>query len=137
MNRFPFDNMNSNKKPRAWLVVSLIVLLVGGGIFYYFFDPLESRFMPQCIFHRFTGLQCMGCGSQRMAHALLHGDVMGAFKANAFAMVMLPLIIFMIWTETQRTKRPRLYEKVFSPKIIYTLIVLMVIWLVVRNIVGI
>ncbi|MDE6337608.1 MAG: DUF2752 domain-containing protein, partial [Muribaculaceae bacterium] len=107
--------LNNQIKPRALLVVSLILILLGGAVFYYLFDPMESRFMPQCLFHRLTGFQCMGCGSQRMIHALLHGDIAGAFAANAFGLVLLPFIVFMIWTETQRTKRPRLYQKVFSP----------------------
>lgn len=129
--------MNNQIKPRAWLVVSLILVLLGGAVFYYLFDPMESRFMPQCLFHRVTGLQCMGCGSQRMIHALLHGDIAGAFAANAFGLVLLPFIVFMIWTETQRTKRPRLYQKVFSPIAITTLIILLILWLVVRNILGV
>ena len=129
--------MNNQIKPRALLVVSLIFVLVGGAVFYYMFDPMESRFMPQCLFHRLTGLQCMGCGSQRMIHALLHGDIPGAFAANAFGMILLPFIVFMIWTETQRTKRPRLYQKVFSPIAITTLIILLILWLVVRNILGV
>ncbi len=129
--------INNQIKPRALLVVSLIVLLIGGMVFYYLFDPMESRFMPQCLFHRLTGLQCMGCGSQRMIHALLHGDIAGAFAANAFGLVLLPVIVFMIWTETQRTKRPRLYQKVFSPVAISILIALLLAWLVVRNILGI
>ncbi len=128
---------NNRIKPRALLVVSLMVLLIGGAVFYYLFDPMESRFMPQCLFHRLTGLQCMGCGSQRMIHALLHGDIAGAFAANAFGLVLLPIIVLMIWTETQRTKRPRLYQKVFSPVAIAILIALLLAWLVVRNILGI
>ena len=129
--------LNNQIKPRALLVVSLILILLGGAVFYYLFDPMESRFMPQCLFHRLTGLQCMGCGSQRMIHALLHGDIAGAFAANAFGLVLLPFIVFMIWTETQRTKRPRLYQKVFSPFAIATLITLLILWLVVRNILGV
>lgn len=132
----PDDNINADKKPRAWLVVSLALILVAGAIFYYMFDPADCRFMPQCIFHRLTGLQCMGCGSQRMIHALLHGNIEGAFAANAFAMIISPFLIFMIWTETQRTRRPRLYKKVFSPAVMTIVIILMVLWLIVRNIFG-
>lgn len=128
---------DTNKKPRAWLVVSLMLLALLLGIIYYFFDPMESRWMPQCVFHRLTGLQCMGCGSQRMLHALLHGDFAGAFRANAFGLLMLPVIVFMGWAETQRTGRPGVYARVFSPVVIYSLIFLMVIWLIIRNLLGI
>ena len=128
---------NNREKPRAWLVVSLIVILVGGGVVYYIFDPVDHGWMPQCLFHRMTGLQCVGCGSQRMIHALLHGDISGAFRANLFAMLMLPVILFMIYVETQRTKRPRLYAKMFSPLVVTLFIVLMTAWFIIRNILGI
>lgn len=106
-------------------------------LFYFLFDPLTSRFMPQCIFHRITGWQCVGCGSQRMAHALLHGDLAGAFRANAFATVSLPFIAFLVWVETQRVKRPALYRKVYSTSLTIVVCVLFVVWFVVRNILGI
>lgn len=132
------DNIpENNGKPRAWLVVSLVVTGVVLGVVYYFFDPLESRWMPQCIFHRLTGLQCMGCGSQRMLHALLHGDFTAAFHANLFGMLMLPVIAFMAWAEVRRQEYPSLYRRVFSPAVIYSLIALMLVWLILRNIFGI
>lgn len=40
---------------------------IGAGIavavVYFLFDPLESPYMPQCLFKRLTGLSCPGCGS--------------------------------------------------------------------------
>jgi len=107
------------------------------AIFYFISDPLESRFMPQCVFHKITGLQCIGCGSQRMAHALLHGDLAEAFKANALALVSLPFIAFLTWVETQRKKRPELYSKVFSTPLIITVGVIMSVWFFLRNLTGI
>ena len=138
MNPYNHDQKpQNNVKPRAWLVVSLVVLAALLGITYYFFDPMESRWMPQCIFHRLTGLQCMGCGSQRMLHALLHGDVAGAFHANFFGMLMLPFIAVMAWAEARRVSHPAFYRRLFSPAVIYGLIVLMLVWLILRNVLGI
>ncbi len=78
----------------------------------------------------------MGCGSQRMLHALLHGDFAGAFRANAFGMVMLPVIALMLYAETQRLRHPRLYARLFSPKVMTLIIALMVAWLILRNILS-
>ena len=127
----------NNKKPRAWLVVSLILIAALLGVIYYFFDPMESRWMPRCVFHQLTGLQCMGCGSQRMLHALLHGDFAGAFRANLFGMLMLPVIALMAWAEARREKHPAVYRRLFSPAAVYGLIVLMILWLILRHIIGI
>lgn len=106
-------------------------------VFYYVFDPMLSRFMPQCVFHRFTGLNCVGCGSQRMLHALLHGDVAGALRANAIAFLSIPFILFLLWLETQRTKRQTLYARVYSKWFILLTGGVFVLWFIVRNILQI
>lgn len=108
-------------------------VLAAVAVFYFVFDPLESRFMPQCMFYKVTGVKCIGCGSQRMAHALLHGDFAGAFEANAFALLSLPLIVFLICVEMQRTRHPRLYARVYSTPLIIGVGVAMAAWFVARN----
>lgn len=114
-----------------WLIAALC------AVFYFKFDPLSVSFMPRCIFHELTGLDCAGCGSQRMLHALLHGDLQGAFRANAFLTAMLPGIAFLIWLETRRTKLPRLYKKVYSPALIIVTVIALVAWMIIRNILKI
>ena len=114
-----------------WLIATVCAL------FYFVFDPLSVSFMPRCVFHQLTGLDCAGCGSQRMLHALLHGDLPGAFRANAFLTAMLPGIIFLIWLETRRTRLPRLYKKIYSPAFIAIVVIAMVAWMIVRNILDI
>lgn len=89
--------------------------------------------MPRCVFHRLTGLDCPGCGAQRMAYALLHGDIDAAWGYNPFLMLLLPLIVFMIWLEFNRKKKPALYACFYSTAMIYTLSVLIITWFIVRN----
>lgn len=93
--------------------------------------------MPQCVFYRLTGWKCVGCGSQRMLHALLHGDLPGAFRANAFVVLMLPAILFLLYVELNRIRHPSLYAKVYSTGLIIATGVLLAAWFIVRNIVGI
>lgn len=40
------------------------------------------------------GFLCPGCGSMRMVYTLLHGDVLGAVRFNAFGMVALVLLLW-------------------------------------------
>lgn len=59
---------------------------------FYWGDPATSRLFWPCPFHWLTGLHCPGCGAQRALHALLHGRVVEALSANAFAvLVVFPL----------------------------------------------
>lgn len=113
-----------------WIVPGV---LVAAAVFYYFSDPLTSRFMPQCLFHRITGLQCVGCGSQRMLHALLHGDLSGAFRANALALLSIPVVVFLAWVDINRTNRPELYRKVYTTSLAVSIGVILVAWFIARN----
>ena len=96
---------------------------------------MEVRWMPRCLWKVATGTDCPGCGSQRMAHALMHGDIVGAWRANAYGLCMLPLIGVMVWLEFSREKHPGLYRKVHSPVAIWVLAGSVIAWWVVRNMV--
>lgn len=102
--------------------------------FYFVVDPAKASYAPFCIFHRLTGLQCPGCGSQRMAHALLHGDIAAAWHHNALLLCMLPILVFMFWLEMVRTRRPRLYSGFYRPLTIWSFVVIITLWTIGRNI---
>jgi hypothetical protein len=60
------------------------------------FDPNASNspFMA-CLFERFTGLYCPGCGTTRGLHALVHGDLGQMMAMNPLLPVLMiatPLI---------------------------------------------
>ena len=114
-----------------------MAILAGVLLVYFLFDPMESRWMPGCVFHKLTGLQCMGCGTQRMTHALLHGEWQSAFEANAFVFLSLPAIIFLVVVELCRNRLPGLYLRVHSLWVIITISAMLLAWLILRNIYGI
>ena len=100
---------------------------------YFFFDPAGAAWMPKCPVYVLTGLECPGCGTQRALHALLHGNPAEAWKHNALLMISLPVIIWMIWLETQRTRRPAIYASFYRPATIYIIGAAIVAWFIVRN----
>ncbi|MCH5233845.1 MAG: DUF2752 domain-containing protein [Muribaculaceae bacterium] len=106
-------------------------------LFYFIFDPLKYGWMPQCFFHKVTGLQCMGCGSQRVVHALLHADISGAIRANALLVFSIPFLIFLLWLEFSRKSHPSLYRKVHSLPLIIVVSAILIAWLILRNILNI
>ena len=108
---------------RRTLVVLLVLtaLLVIGAV-YYALDPSASGLFPRCVFLSMTGYKCPGCGSQRAIHALLHGDVLGAFKYNALLLVAVPWIILC------------LYARLNAPLLIWLFLAMVLIWWLLRNI---
>ena len=67
-----------------WIGGAVLVaaaLSLAGVVF--FFNPATYGFYPVCQFHRLTGLNCPGCGMTRAVYALLHGQVLAAWRDNA------------------------------------------------------
>lgn len=122
-------------------IPGVVVLLL--GVIYFLFDPAMAGWMPKCIFHSVTGLDCPGCGSQRMIHALLHADLKSAFQANALLLLSLPYLIFWLWIEyTPRTHRDnpkysirleRWRMKMNSPTAIGIICIIIIAWTILRN----
>lgn len=100
-------------------------------------DPAEAVWMPKCMVWQLTGFRCPGCGSQRMVHALLHGDLHSAFACNAFLMLMLPVIALMIWLEASRKRHPALYSALYGKWGCALILGSILLWTVLRNIFGI
>lgn len=111
-----------------------IVLLMGGLAVYTIMDPSASALFPKCPFYVFTSLKCPGCGSQRALHALLHGDIAGAFSYNALLVLAIPLVLVLTYAELTRKKNPRLYFSLHRPVYILTLAALIVGWWIFRNV---
>ncbi len=124
--------MESTTKKKVALI-SMAVLLIALAAVYYLFDPTEAVWMPRCIWKVLTGTDCPGCGSQRMAHALVHGDFAAAWRANAYALCMLPVIIFLLWLELTRESHPILYARVHRPYLIILLALSVIVWWLLRN----
>lgn len=74
----------------GWVVLGGLALLYAAFTLYHR-GPYGVTWLPDCYFHRFTGLNCPGCGMTRAAHATLHGRIGEAFRFNPVGMILLPL----------------------------------------------
>lgn len=118
---------------RFYAAIGAIVVIAVFALVYYFFDPADAVWMPKCLWRLTTGTDCPGCGSQRMAHALMHGDIAGAWRANAYALCMVPVTVFLIYMEFTRTRHPRLYRVSHTPIAIYLIAISILLWWLIRN----
>lgn len=116
------------------------VLSICGGVavlalaaVYYFYDPSQSTMAPRCMLNAMTGFLCPGCGSQRMLHALLHGDFIAAWHYNAFVICIFPLLGAMLFAAAFRPRFPRLYAFLNSVPMIVGISAAIVIWTIARN----
>lgn len=115
------------------LAVSAVVLCL---FVYFSLDPAKTPF-PRCPFKMLTGLNCPGCGSQRALHQLLHFHILEALRYNALFVLALPLLAFLAFAEIFKERFPRLYLASISPILSWSILSVVLIWFVVRNIIGI
>lgn len=111
-----------------------VIFLTAAAAVYFHFDPAEAAWMPQCIFRRLTGLQCPGCGSQRFLHAILHGDIHAALRANALLLPLIPYLFFWGAVEISPSRNQRLRRALNSIPAIISILAIIIIWGVARNI---
>lgn len=123
----------------ARLRAPLGVLAAGGAgaVLLLFVDPNKpGNLLPKCPFNWLTGLNCPACGATRMVHALLHGDVVGAFHFNAVLLVLgVPLAVWLFsrWTRDKWTGQRRSVPKSVGVAVL----VVGGVWGVARNLAGI
>ena len=132
--------MATTKRKSHLTIILILAALVAAGILYYVCDPRDAS-VPflKCPFHWLTGLNCPGCGLQRMIHCLLHGDIAGAFHYNAMAFVFLPILVLLALAEWCNYHHwfdwvNRWVNHRYTPLV---LLALCLGWWIVRNILGI
>lgn len=93
------------------------------AVLLYAFDPVQTAWYPKCLFHQLTGLSCPGCGTARALHALVHLRVADAFWYNP---ALLPSLLYVGWLAADAKRAAR-------PRIVWTYLVLLLVWWVARN----
>ena len=123
---------------RGLKIAGIVCAAVVGAVLsvaYYFIDPAQSHLMPRCLFKVVTGWDCPGCGSQRMLHALLHGDFAAAWGANPFLLAISPFVMLLGVAAATRKRWPRLYRAVNSAPVVLTFLAALVAWFILRNVI--
>jgi hypothetical protein len=64
------------------------------------FDPAQMH-LPICSFRAATGLDCPGCGATRATHALLHGQLVDAWRLNALWVLLSPFAVYAAISEVR------------------------------------
>ncbi|MDQ2587817.1 hypothetical protein CKY47_28270 [Saccharothrix yanglingensis] len=132
------DNVGVGVRARwvrgPWAVVAAAV--AGCGVLLVVDPNQPGALLPPCPLYAITGVQCPACGSTRMVHALLHGDLAAAWHFNAVMLVAgLPLLawLWVRWLRAHRAGRP---TPPLSRGVGVPVLVVAVAWALVRNLVA-
>lgn len=115
---------------KAWIAAVAAIILV---VAYFLIDPAQYVWMPKCPVKALTGYDCPGCGSQRLLHALLHGDIAGAWKANALLLLAMPYIALLALSSFFPRRFPALTRRLNSAAAIAAAGGTIIAWGLLRN----
>jgi hypothetical protein len=119
---------------RRLLAALLALCAVGAVALLWHEDPAApGNPYPRCLLYVFTGLYCPGCGALRALHRLLHGELAAAFRMNALAVVLLPLLgVGLLQLACPRLWASGVAERA-SPRSVWAIFFILVGYGVVRN----
>ncbi len=101
-----------NKKPftkQEWITLGLLLALGAAACIVLLLAPPGSpraKWLPKCMFHRWTGLYCPGCGATRALSALLHGDLKASLHNNLLLVPGCAMLAVLIVKPGISLKRP-------------------------------
>ena len=87
----------------GFLVVIMTLGLIAVGVY----DPNEPGVFPPCPFRALTDYLCPGCGTLRMIHALLHGDLGTAWSLHPLGVLLTPVGLWYFLNQTSIATRGR------------------------------
>lgn len=110
--------------------------LAGCGVLMVVNPNNPDSWLPRCPFNWLTGLDCPACGSTRMVHALLHGDLVAAWHFNPVMLVAgLPLLAW-LWLRWLRAARRGKSSPPVPRAVGRTVIVVGLGWAIARNLIA-
>lgn len=124
----------ATKSERLQSVVIIGTIFIA-AVFLFFLNPAQSQWYPPCLFHKFTGLYCPGCGSLRALHQLLHGHLLTALGLNPLMVLMLPIIGYFFISQVLIVIRGQPLPRIFIPaRWLWLLFALIITYWILRNI---
>lgn len=124
-------------------VPATVALLCLGAVLLAVFlsrPPAQNRAIVPCPVYHWTGVHCPGCGSARATYALLHADIVGAWRKNPLLVTVLPFLVFAVlrsWWQWVRGGpfRDALVER-WSLRLALPVLLIVIVFTVLRNLPG-
>jgi len=92
--------MENKIRPSVFIIALPLLLLVTVAL-------LFKQYVPElsCPIKSQTGIDCPGCGGTGASQKLISGDLIGAFKLNAFITTgIIGVFLFSLWSYTSKLR---------------------------------
>ncbi len=91
--------------------------------------------LPGCLFRRYTGIECPGCGMTRGTHAIFQGKFLEGFLYNPVGMILLPIALIACGIQAVGWARgkPLPFEIKSTRTLAIVMSVIVIGWWILRN----
>jgi len=98
------------------------------------FPPAQYGFYPQCPLYHYFHILCPGCGATRALAALLHGEIIEAFRLNLLTTLLTPVAMIYMAVHCPRVFKSQSFSwPQPSPSAVYATLVAASLFMIVRN----
>ena len=118
------------------LLIAVITIAIA---VYYSVNPEGVWWFPKCKLYQFTGLKCPICGLQRAIHQFLHGNFLAAFQYNwflPFSAIYWGVVLLVAYCRHNKQGNEPQISGIDLTRMFYFYCLLAVVWMVIRNVVG-
>ncbi len=130
------ENLPTMSK-RTGIAIGLVASGLLAAAVLFTFDPTRSAIYPVCLFHKFTGLNCPGCGSLRALHHLTHGNFATAFFCNPLLIIALVVTALVLIARLADQHGSFARASIFArPATIWAICAIVIVFGVLRNVPG-
>lgn len=122
---------------KRFIKVVLLVIFILGLIYGYYYLNVTYNIKINCLFHKYTGLLCPGCGITRCIFSIMNGNLIKAYNYNKLLFLLIPFIItYFVYIMYLYifNKKDKLIKNI--PNYMwYSIIIIVILFGIVRNII--
>lgn len=116
-------------------VLSLDLLTVAAAWILYRYWDIIAAHIPECLYYRFFGVYCAGCGATRFITNFVHGRYLSALSNNLFmALILTYLLLCIIALNISAFTKHRIYGRFINLRVILILALTAAAFAAIRNI---
>jgi hypothetical protein len=128
--------MNRVRRAISGPVAVAAAAVAGCGVLLVTNPNNPDSWLPRCPFNWLTGLDCPACGSTRMVHALLHGDIVAAWHFNAAMLVAGLPVLAWLWYRWFAADRQKRSAPPLDKRVGLTVLTVAAAWTLLRNLIA-
>lgn len=130
-----YNGIGSNLlRKRKFRAAAFLFAVAAYSFTFLLMNPVDFPLKIPCVLYEVTGLYCPGCGGNRGAYYILHGDILKGLKNNLLLLLFIPGFVFASINEIMLLFSGKQFAYPdFNHRVFYILVGIILLYWVLRN----